>query len=423
MDAGKTERINLQSAAAAVQAVDGRVAITGGRSFKAQGADRPDRPGAVGAPGRANLARRHTLDRFFHITRRLRGTRSIQTTQVRAGGTEKAAEKDRSRSLSLADAVPAAGAPRLLPLRFLPMMSDVTLPPLVIPGVSSRDTRMPERAPVHGAPMHLRTPSWPWQIVSSLAYRLRCWTAPGERRKELRLAQLREKVVGATYVFLNAMQSGEPLVRHFKSLQRQVRRLDRRMGVPSGLSGESARVLREAADRIASVRGTVRDKILSFHREELLYDLPDIESFHHADGILLVMECRMITGIALYGHALRGIAAADVASGEPCQAICQVLATAVAREAKVADGSESPRQAWLGGAVSRLPHRTLMRLHAVLSNGLHCDGVYQDFLDELAAVVGSKAGVTGSQHGGHGVHQSVAFIRPKGTVAAQRDPA
>jgi hypothetical protein len=393
MDAGRTDASPPSGFPASASSTDSAAGSVGnGHAFKTQTADYPDKcGGASNTRGRATMARRHALN-VFGFAWRWPGPSVVQAT-TRSGSTTATSRAVRSASGSIGDFDGPAGAPHRIPLspplRFLPLMYDAAPPPLVIPHghASHGDASSPE-ARADAWPGR-RACSWPRHMISAMAYRLRYWTTPGEHRKALRMAHSREKVIGAAYVFLNAMQSDEPLVRHFAALQRQVRRLDKRAGMAWGISDESALVLREAADRTACAREKVRDKILSFHREELLYDAAGTDEFHRADGILLVLESRMATGVALYGHALRCIAATDVSQDAVCETIGQVLETVFAREA--AAGTTHPRD-WLGCAVSRLPYRTLERLHAVLSAGLVCGGAYQAFLDELARIVESKMG-------------------------------
>lgn len=361
-----------------------------GHAFKPQAADHPDIYGASQARARVGVARCGPFD-LLRFGLGLRGPREAQPA-VRRAARDDATSQALSREGSIRGAAGSAdAAPAIpLPLRFLPLMNDTVFPPAVLPDAQVSDNAA-SIAPARDAPWSgRRAASWPQRLCSAIAYRFRYLAAPGEHRKALRMAHTREKVVGATYVFLNAIQSDEPLLRHFAELRRQVRRLDRRMGVDSGISDESARVLLDAADRTAGARRQVRDKILSFHREELLYDVVGTDEFHRADGILLVVESRMATGIALYGHALRCLAAADIAEDAACETIGRILETVFAREA--AAGVMQPRE-WLASAVGRLPHRTLVRLHATLSADLACGGAYQAFRDELLRIVEAKAGI------------------------------
>jgi len=398
MDAGRTDASSPSYFAASASSTDNAAGSTGNdHAFRTLTTDCPDRCGRAGNTlARATMARSHTL---FGFAWRWPGPAVIKAT-TRVGRATETSRAVRSANGPICDFDGPAGAAHRMPLppppRFPPMAQEVALPPLVIPhdqsshgaasSAEARDDAWPGR----------RACSWPRSMFSAVAYRLRYWATPGERHKAaLRMANSREGVSGAAYVFLNAMQSDEPLVKHFANLRRQVRRLDKCAGTAWGISDESALVLREAADRTAAAREKVRDKILSFHREELLYDLRGTD-FHRADGILLVLESRMATGVALYGHALRRLAATDVAEDSFCETVGQVLETVFAREA--AAGTAQPRD-WLGCAVSRLPSRTLMQLHAVLSAGLVCGGAYQSLLDELALIVASKAGLQSASGG------------------------
>ena len=391
MFAGKTDGNNTPYVVDTVPSSGGTIGVTeNGLAFKPQPAEHADIYGASQARARVSVARRGPFD-LFRFGLGLRGHRAVQPAARRAAGDD-AASQALSREGSIrgsagsADAVPTIP----LPLRFLPLMNGTGFSP-VVPPHAQVPGNAAYMAPGRDAPWPgPRAASWPQRLFSALAYRFRYLAAPGEHRKALRMAHTREKVVGATYVFLNAIQSDEPLLRHFAELRRQVRRLDRRMGVDSGISDESARVLLDAADCTAGARRQVRDKILSFHREELLYDVVGADEFHRADGILLVVESRMATGIALYGHALRCLAAANVAEDAACETIGQILETVFAREA--AAGVTQPRD-WLASAVGRLPYRTLVRLHATLSAGLACGGAYQAFLDELLRIVEAKVGI------------------------------
>ncbi|AOB29507.1 hypothetical protein AKI39_00680 [Bordetella sp. H567] len=361
-----------------------------GYAFKPQPAIPVDIYAELSHARRATQARRGTFG-LFRFGWSLRGHRTAEST-VRRSGSGGGTSQALSGSGLLRGAGTSGGAgcatDRMpVPPRFLPLMNDLALPPVVLSHAPSAGNAI-HTAPARDAPWPgPRAPSWPRRMLSAVAYRLRYLAAPGEHRKALRMAYMREKVMGSAYVFLNAIQSDEPLLRHFVDLRRQVRRLDRRAGVVSGISDESARVLLEAADRTASARRQVRDRILAFHREELLYDVVGADEFHRADAVLLVVESRMVAGIALYGDALRCLAAADVAQDAICEAIDQILEPLFAREA-AAEGMQ-PRDC----AVARLPYRTLVRLHGVLSAGLACGGAYQTFMQELLRIVEAKVGL------------------------------
>ncbi len=107
------------------------------------------------------------------------------------------------------------------------------------------------------------------------------------------------------------------------------------------------------------------------------------DEFHRADAILLVVESRMATGIALYGDALRRLAAADVTDEALCEAIGQDPGNRVrARSRRRGNAAAGLAGPWCGRppAVSHAGP-----LHAVLSAGLACGSTYQAFLDELLA--------------------------------------
>jgi hypothetical protein len=210
-------------------------------------------------------------------------------------------------------------------------------------------------------------------VVSTLTHRLRYWTVSGERQKELRIDRASDKVMGAAYVFLNAMQSDEALDKHFAALRRQIRRLDKHGNVRGDLiSEESTRMLTEAADRTARSRDKAKYKILAFHREELLYHLHDSADFRHADAILLTLESRMVASIAIYGPALRQIAYAgssDLALLESLRVAAQnALATERLADDDAGTQAIQDRNEGLATAASRLPYRVLVRLDAVLTS-------------------------------------------------------
>jgi hypothetical protein len=236
----------------------------------------------------------------------------------------------------------------------------------------------PSRLPRHAAYGTAGRFRWPHQVVSSFTHRLRYWTVSGERRKELRIDRASDRVMGAAYVFLNAMQSDEALDKHFAALQRQIRRLDKHGNVRGDLSEESTRMLTEAADRTARSRDKVKYKILAFHRDELLYHLQDSEDLRHADSILLALERRMVASIAVYGPALRQIAYAGTSAAAPLESMRAAAENAMASELQVGSGTGDEavrdRDDGLATALSRLPYPILVRLDAVLSGDRHAAG-------------------------------------------------
>jgi hypothetical protein len=396
MHARKTETVDTSCFAATASAADDGLGLTvAGHSFRAKGHERPDGRGSAVHPRSSDaVAHRHPSLHVMHMARRFPGSRAFQATESHGAGPR--ATSATAGPHGLANPRLATGGragPMPTPPQFLSMMRDVGLPPVMFPGAATAQFAAPSSA----SPLPSRVAWWPRQVLSSVAHRLRCLTLPREHRNALRIAQAREKVSCAAYVFLNAMQSDEPLGRHFTELKRQVSRLDKHVGVSAGISNDSTRVLREAADSAAR-REAVRNKILSFHREALLYDITDDEEssaeFHHADSVLLAMECRMAAGIALYGHALRGIAAMDIEehqSGDavvPDGDIAAAMDIVLSREAEVCGGADFARQDWLGTAVRLLPHRTMVRLHQVLSAGLPWPEPYRAFLWEVQRVVG-----------------------------------
>ncbi|CAM3608772.1 hypothetical protein BOSP111201_15550 [Bordetella sputigena] len=389
-----------------VSAADRNVGVTeSGHTFTAHSAPAPDNCGGAPHPrARATLARRDSWN-LFAFGWRLRGQR-VARSAVRhavAGDTSLVSRQEDGSSTGSND---AAGTPsRMLrkdaykdayrepykepvSLRFVPLTGTAPLPSTVIPHARAAHAAMYTAVVRQDASGNPSAASWPRRLLSTVKYRIRYWTAPGEHRKALRMTYTREKVVGATYVFLNAMLSDEALGRHFRELQRQVRRLDGRLGVHPDISDESARVLRDAADRTAATRQQVRDRMLSLHREELLHGAVGMVEYRRADAILLALESRIVVAIALYGDALRCIAAIDVENDAVCDAIGGILETVFAREA---EAGSVPRKEWLESAVDGLPHRALVRLHTVLS-GHACGGAYQDFLDELMRIVDARMG-------------------------------
>ncbi|OZI21233.1 hypothetical protein CAL26_27790 [Bordetella genomosp. 9] len=271
-------------------------------------------------------------------------------------------------------------------LRFVPLTQGAQLPSSAFPHGRAGHGPMIAAVARHDPRAGPSVASWPRRLLSTVKYRIRYWTAPGEHRKALRMAYTREKVVGATYVFLNAMLSDEPPDRHFLELERQVRRLDGRMGVHPDISEESARVLRDAAERTAATRRNVRGRMLALQREALLPAAAGWVEYRRADAILLALESRIVIAIALYGDALRCIAAIDVDNDAVCDAIGGIVETVLAREAQTVC---LQRRQWLRSAVDRLPQRTLVRLQTVLS-GHACGGAYQDFRDDLMQFVEAR---------------------------------
>jgi hypothetical protein len=399
-----------------VSAADRNVGVTeSGHTFTAHTSPAPDNCGGAPHPrARATLARRDSWN-LFAFGWRLRGQR-VARSAVRHAGAGDTSPVSRQEDGSSTGSNDASGtSPRMLrkdaykdayrepykepvSLRFVPLAHGTTpLPPTVTPHARAAHAAMYTAVVRQDARANPPVASWPRRLLSTVKYRIRYWTAPGEHRKALRMTYTREKVVGATYVFLNAMLSDEVLGRHFRELQRQVRRLDGRLGVHPDISDESARVLRDAADRTAATRQQVRDRMLSLSREELLHGAVGMVEYRRADAILLALESRIVVAIALYGDALRCIAALDVDNDAVCDAIGGILETVFAREAEV---GSVPRKEWLESAVAQLPHRTLVRLHTVLS-GHACGGAYQDFLDELMQIVDARMDAASRDPTGH----------------------
>lgn len=404
---GRADRPSSPYVATSVSAAERNVGVTeSGHTFTAHTAPAPDNCGGVPHPrARATLARRDGWN-LFAFGWRLRGQR-VARSAVRhsgAGDTSLASRQEDGSSTESGNTSGAARTPRKdackdayrepykepVSLRFVPLTHGPTpLTPTGAAHARAAHAAMYTAVIRHDARTSPSAASWPRRLLSTVKYRIRYWTAPGEHRKALRMTYTREKVVGATYVFLNAILSDEALGRHFLELQRQVRRLDGRMGVHPGISDESGRVLRDAADRTAATRQQVRDRILCLHREDLLHCAVGMIEYRRADAILLALESRIVIAIALYGDALRCIAAIDVDNDSVCDAIGGILETVLARET---EAGSVPRKEWLASAVDRLPRRTLVRLHTVLS-GHACGGAYQDFLDELMQIVDTKVGV------------------------------
>ncbi|ANN70067.1 hypothetical protein [Bordetella bronchialis] len=392
--AGKPDAHSSQYVAqpAPAPAPDANVGITQrGHTFTTQSAVPPDGCGGAAQPrARATLARRDSWN-LFGFRWRLRGQRIARSAVRHAGGTVESLSMARSAS----DTGVTCKEP--VPLRFVPLVAGGGCAPAWAPDAPAMQGATEGAAPRHDPRPGARASSWPHRLLSSMKHRIRYWTAPGEHRKALRMTYSRDKVIGSTYVFLNAILADEPLARHFAELQRQVRRLDKRVGMQAGISTDSAQVLREAADRTACARHQVKDKILSFPREELLHGALSLGDFRRADGILLALESRMVIGIALYGDALRCLAALDVDHDGLCETINGILDTVSAREA--AAGAVQ-RQQWLDTTVGRLPYRTLGRLHTVLSRQ-QCGGVHQAFLDELLDIVEARTGIPPGTPGSH----------------------
>ncbi|ARP79491.1 hypothetical protein CAL12_00730 [Bordetella genomosp. 8] len=382
-------------------AADRNVGITeGGHTFVAQPAPAPDGCAATQHPrARATLARRDGWNPFA-FGWRLRGQQAARSVVRHAAGVG-----DTALTVSHGDvAAPGSGdapapPPRMprretcrdaqketVSLRFVPLTQGAPLPSSASPHGRGGQGPMVAAAARHDPRAGPPAASWPRRLLSTVKYRIRYWAAPGEHRKALRMTYTREKVVGATYVFLNAMLSDEPLDRHFLELERQVRRLDGRMGVHPDISEESTRVLRDAAERMAATRRNVRDRMLSLQREALLPAVAGSIEYRRADAILLALESRIVIAIALYGDALRCIAAIDVDNDAVCDAIGGIVETVLAREAQTAC---MQRRQWLRSAVDRLPQRTLVRLQTVLS-GHACGGAYQDFRDDLMRFVEAR---------------------------------
>ncbi|WP_157664350.1 hypothetical protein [Bordetella genomosp. 9] len=284
----------------------------------------------------------------------------------------------------------------------LPVVPDAGLPSFPLLPVFPEDlsaTSSPDAAPSAAASSGWKALARIQQALTSIAQRVRAWAAPSESQRALRGERLREKVTNAAYVFLNAMHSGEPLDKYFAKLRRQVRRLDKHARQSQGLSFESARILSEVARRVARIREGAVEKILSFHREALLFDVSDSDDFRHADRVLLALECHMSPAISVYGHPMRRIASLDVngpgAPSELREALEQLLFNENQASLRSQDGWE--REGPLGTAVVRLPYRTLVRLDAVLSQDppLRAAGpangsgtrAYDDLLDDIALAV------------------------------------
>ncbi|ANN75820.1 hypothetical protein [Bordetella flabilis] len=274
----------------------------------------------------------------------------------------------------------------------------------------------PSRVPRHAAYATAGRFRWPHQVVSTLTHRLRYWTVSGERQKELRIDRASDKVMGAAYVFLNAMLSDEALDKHFGALRRQIRRLDKHGNVRGDLSEESTRMLTEAADRTAGSRDKAKYKILAFHREELLYPLHDSADFRHADAILLTLERRMVASIAIYGPALRQIAYAGTSDLAPLESLRVAAQNALASEVLAGDGAGSAaiqeRNDGLATAASRLPYRVLVRLDAVLTSAGY---IMDDATEPLP-----QADAASSVHDGCMPAPCEAFLADVGRVVRKR---
>jgi hypothetical protein len=99
-------------------------------------------------------------------------------------------------------------------------------------------------------------------------------------------------------------------------------------------------------------------------------------------------------GIALYGQALRYIAAADPKDAAGCD-IIRCAVDRLLRGEEAAGDIALARAEQLASAVERLPNRTLRRLGMVLDADLPCS--FTDpckiFLQDLAPMVGKHLGL------------------------------
>jgi hypothetical protein len=240
--------------------------------------------------------------------------------------------------------------------------------------------------------------AWWRRTCAFIVHRLKARSAPKGYRA-LQITHAREKVMSAAYVFLNAMRSGEALGKHFEDLKRLVRRLDRYSGMSSGISEASTYVLAEAARNTAARHDGAVDMLECIDRRDLLdkgIDPQgfDAEDYQRGDGILFAMEYPVAPGIALYGQALRYIAAADPKDATGCDIIRGAVDRLLRGEEAAGDIAHTRAQ-WLTSAVERLPERTLQRLGMVLDAGLPCSFTdpCKAFLQDLAPMVGKHLGL------------------------------
>jgi hypothetical protein len=383
MNAGTTHTFDSQRLAAPPPYRDEPVdAMPMRLNFQAKAAGRLDRRALAAHPrGRATLGRFATLDRVYRAARRLWApATALADERINAWPSVVPTPGSASDGvLAGRDARWAAPSPHSFWIAGPDVEVNVQVP-TVAPRVAAAVALQPEqtlawvgsRTPETGScpdPLPVAASRWPRDVFSSVAQRVRYWTVSSGRQKEMRLERARDKVVGAAYVFLNAMQSDEPLDRHFEQLKRQVRRLDKHAQAVGGISEESARVLGEAATRTGGARPQAKDKMLSFHREALLHDIHCGNEFRHADAILLALESCMARSIAIYGRALRQLAYAGMAEDAEVDTVRRAVAEALAREA-VADatwGEGRTREDGLPVAMRRLPDQTVMSLNAILS--------------------------------------------------------